>query len=141
MFNQIAALSLNGFSLKDVPFLLMQLSVSALLAIVIRYFWRKQNLSTNESSFLKYLMPVQIILTTLAVFSHQSPWMVVLFGLLSLIPLLGTEGFSLRSKAFYLMIVFIAFGCGAANLFVTGIVTVFLIVPSLYFYQSSSGNE
>ena len=71
---------------------------------------------------------------TLALFNI----LVVLFGLLALIPVLGQQSFSMRSKVFYLICVFIALGCGAANLAVTCLVTVLLILPCLIKYARSS---
>jgi hypothetical protein len=133
MFKQIIAQSLNGFSIKDIPFLLLQISVSSILVIIIRIYWRKTIKDEIEKYFLTYLVPFQIALTTLSVFSIKSPWVVVLFGLISLIPVLGGNSLSLKSKFFYLLCVFIAFGCGSVNLAVTSLVTLLLIIPLLHF--------
>jgi len=135
MLKQLLAQSMMGFSMRDLPLLFLQLSISTLLAILIRYFWKKGSDSKDELSFLNYLFPLQIIFTTIAIFSLRSPWILVLFGLLALIPIIGNSGFSLRSKVFYLSCIFIAFGCGASNLFVTTLVTIVFILPSMYFYK------
>lgn len=126
---------LGGFSMKDIPFLLLQLTISSLLVWIIRVYWRKRELPDEEKEFLKYLIPLQIIFTTLAIFSLRSPWMIIFLGIVSLVPVLGTTTLSLRSKFFYLLSVFIAFGCGAANIIVTALVTFFLAVPVLQFYS------
>lgn len=126
---------LGGFSMKDIPFLLLQLTISSLLVWIIRVYWRKRELPDEEKEFLKYLIPLQIIFTTLAIFSLRSPWMIIFLGIVSLVPVLGTTTLSLRSKFFYLLSVFIAFGCGAANIIVTALVTFFLVVPVLQFYS------
>lgn len=136
MMKQLFAQVLQGFTVKDLPFLLFQLALSAVLAWFIRFFWRKNELSDEESKFLDYLLPIQIVFTTIAIFSIKSPWISVLFGILSLIPLLGNNGFNLKSKVFYLICLFIAFGCGAANPAITGIVTVLMIIPVLFLYHS-----
>lgn len=136
MIKQLIAQSLNGFSIKDLPFLFLQLSVSAILVLIIRSYWRKGINDPHELSFLKFLVPFHLVLTTIAVFSINSPWITILFGLLALIPVLGTQSFSLRSKAFYMISIFIAFGCGGANLIVTVLTTIVLIIPCLHFYKS-----
>ena len=136
MLKQLLAQATMGFSITDLPILFLQLSVSALLAILIRHFWKIGNVEPNEYHFLNYLVPMQVVFTTIAIFSLKTPWILVLFGLLALIPVNGNDGFSLRSKVFYLTCIFIAFGCGAANLFVTTMVTLFLILPCMYFYKS-----
>lgn len=136
MLKQLLAQATMGFSITDLPILFLQLSISALLAILIRNFWKKGNVEPNEIYFLNYLVPIQVIFTTIAIFSLKTPWILVLFGLLALIPVIGNDGFSLRSKVFYLTCIFIAFGCGAANLFVTTMVTLFLLLPCMYFYKS-----
>lgn len=138
MLKQLIAQSLNGFSIKDLPFLFLQLSLSALLVAIIRIYWRKGLNDPQELSFLKYLLPFQLVLTSIAVFSFNSPWITVLFGLLALVPVLGAQSFSLRSKIFYLIAVFIAFGCGGANLAVTVLITLVLILPCLHFYKTES---
>lgn len=133
MIKQLISQALNGFSLVDLPFLLLQLSVSAFLAIILRQIWLKKH-STNveESGLLKYLLPLQVILTLMAIFSLQSPWMIVLFGFLAIMPLLGNNNTDTKTKVFYMTIVAVAFGCGAANLMVTSIVIIFVIIPLLY---------
>jgi hypothetical protein len=132
MLKQLVAQSLNGFSTLDIPFLILQLSTSALLAFIIRVYWRKAELTDEEKKFLIYLIPLQIALTTLAIFSLQSPWIIVLFGIVTLFPLLGNISVSLRSRFFYMLCVFIAFGCGAANLAVTSLIVICLIIPLLF---------
>ena len=136
MLKQLLAQATMGFSITDLPILFLQLSISALLAILIRHFWKKGNVESNEFHFLNYLVPMQVIFTTIAIFSLKTPWILVLFGLLALIPVIGNDGFSLRSKVFYLTCIFVAFGCGAANLFVTTTVTLLLVLPCMYFYKS-----
>ncbi len=136
MLKQLLAQLTMGFSITDLPILFLQLSISALLAILIRNFWKKGNVESNEFHFLNYLVPMQVIFTTIAIFSLKTPWILVLFGLLALIPVIGNDGFSLRSKVFYLTCIFVAFGCGAANLFLTTMVTLFLVLPCMYFYKS-----
>lgn len=136
MMKQLFAQVLQGFTVKDLPFLIFQLALSAVLAWIIRYFWRKNELSDEETNFLDYLLPIQIVFTTIAIFSIKLPWITVLFGILSLIPLLGNTGFNLKSKVFYILCLFIAFGCGAANPAVTFCVTVLLVVPVLFLYHS-----
>lgn len=136
MLKQLIAQSLNGFSMKDLPFLFLQLSVSALLAAIIRFYWKKGAEDTQERSLLVYLLPIQMILTVIAIFSLKSPWMIVLFGFIALIPLTGSQSPGMRAKVFYLLCVFIAFGCGASNLVVTTFVTVLLIIPVLHFVKS-----
>lgn len=136
MLKQLLAQATMGFSITDLPILFLQLSISALLAILIRHFWMKGNVESNEFHFLNYLVPLQVIFTTIAIFSLKTPWILVLFGLLALIPVIGNDGFSLRSKVFYLSCIFVAFGCGAANLFVTTMVTLLLVLPCMYFYKS-----
>lgn len=122
--------------MKDLPFLFLQLSVSVLLILIIRSYWRKSLKDTHELSFLRYLVPFHLVLTAIAVFSINSPWIVVLFGLLTLIPVLGAQSFSLRSKVFYMISVFIAFGCGGANLVVTALIAMVFVIPCLHFYKS-----
>ena len=136
MLKQIIVQSLNGFSMNDIPFLFLQLSVSALLAIAVRVYWKKGLANDEEKSLVKYLVPIQVLFTTMAVFSWKSPWIMVLFGLFTLVPIISTVGFSLRSKVFYLICIFIAFGCGAANLMVTLVITTIIILPCLHFYKS-----
>ena len=136
MLKQLLAQLTMGFSITDLPILFLQLSISALLAILIRNFWKKGNVESNEFHFLNYLVPMQVIFTTIAIFSLKTPWILVLFGLLALIPVIGNDGFSLRSKVFYLTCIFVALGCGAANLFLTTMVTLFLVLPCMYFYKS-----
>lgn len=137
MLKQLIAQSLNGFSPKDLPFLLLQLSISALLAAIIRIYWRKGTEETQEKYLLAYLLPVQIVLTSIAIFSLKSPWMIVLFGFITLIPVIGSQFLSMKSKVFYLLCVFIAFGCGASNLAVTVTVTILLILPCLHLIKQS----
>jgi hypothetical protein len=136
MLKQLIAQSLNGFSSKDLPFLFLQLSVSALLAVLIRYYWRKGTEDTQELNLLKYLLPVQMVLTVIAIFSLKSPWMIVLFGFIAMIPVIGSHSPGIRAKVFYLLCVFIAFGCGVSNLVVTTLVTVLLVLPVLHFAKS-----
>ncbi len=135
MLKQLIAQSLNGFSVKDLPFLFLQLTVSALLAAMVRYYWRKGTDDSQEKNLFSYLLPIQIVLTSVAVFSLKSPWMIVLFGFIALIPVIGSHFLTMRSKIFYLICVFIAFGCGASNLAVTALVTIFLILPCLHFIK------
>jgi hypothetical protein len=136
MLKQLIAQSLNGFSFKDIPFLLLQISVSSILVIIVRYYWRKSIQDENETRFLNFLVPIQIALTAISIYSIKSPWIVVLFGFIALIPLLGNYSFALKSKAFYLICVFIAFGCGGPNLFVTSFLTIFVIIPCLHIYKA-----
>jgi hypothetical protein len=135
MLKQLIAQSLNGFSTKDLPFLFLQLSVSALLAAIIRFYWRKGANDAQEQKLIDYLLPVQIVLTTVALFSLKSPWMIVLFGFIALIPVIGSQFLTIKSKVFYLLCVFIAFGCGSSNLTVTSLVTILLILPCLHFIK------
>ena len=58
MLKQIIVQSLNGFSMNDIPFLFLQLSVSALLAIAVRVYWKKGLANDEEKSLVKYLVPV-----------------------------------------------------------------------------------
>lgn len=136
MLKQLIAQSLNGFSAKDLPFLFLQLSISALMAATVRYYWRKGMYDVQEKNLLMYLLPVQIVLTSVAIFSLKSPWMIVLFGFIALIPVIGSQSLTMRSKVFYLLCVFIAFGCGASNLAITVIVTILLILPCLHFIKA-----
>lgn len=141
MIKQLLSQSLNGFTLQDLPFLFVQIITSAILAWIIRVYWRRNILTNEEKSFLNYLIPFQIILTTIAVFSHQSPWMMIVFGLFALIPVLGNNGFNLLSRFYYTLIIFIALGCGAANLVVTVLITIILIIPFLHLFSIKSENE
>lgn len=133
MFQQIVFKSLNGFTLSDLSFLVFQMSVSIILSFCIRFYWKKGEVNESEKWMLYYLGPLQLALTGLAIFSNQSPWITVLFGLLSMFPLLGNSILSIRSRIFYLLCVFIAYGCGGANLAVTTLVILVFVLPILHF--------
>lgn len=132
MIKQLISQALNGFSLVDLPFLILQLSVSAFLAIILRMIWQKKHSNSENDVLLKYLVPLQIILTLVAIFSLQSPWMIVLFGFIAIMPLLGSSNLEAKTKVFYTIVVVLAFGCGAANLFVTSLIILLVIIPLLY---------
>lgn len=132
MISQILAQAFNGFSFMDLPFLLIQLSTSGLLAYLVRIIWRRKGIESSEEDLLKYLIPMQIILTLIAIYSIKSPWMIVLFGFVAIFPLIGSSILTYRSRIFYMIVVGIAFGCGAGNFIVTCFVISFLILPLLY---------
>lgn len=128
MINQLISQAFNGFSLLDLPFLIIQLTTSSILAIIVRFFWLK-NIEEEERIFLKFLVPFQLVLTLMALFSLRSPWIIVLFGILSLLPLIGKNNFGYRSKVFYTLIVFISFGIGGGYFVVTILSLVVFIFP------------
>lgn len=133
MIKQLISQALNGFSLIDLPFLVLQLSVSAFLVIILRQIWLKKHAPKDEEKGLfKYILPLQIVLTLVAVFSLQAPWIIVLFGFMAIIPFLGNNNVDTKTKIFYMLVVAIAFGCGSANVVVTSIVFLIIIFPLLY---------
>lgn len=133
MFQRILADAFGGFTPQDIPFLTIQLTSSAIIALVIRFFWLRETPGAEEEWLTRYLVVLQVVLTLIAVFALRSPWLAVLFGFFLLVLASAGEKLSIRSRILFLLCSGAAWGCGAGNLAVTGSVYVFLVFPLLYF--------
>lgn len=119
----------NGFTMNDLPFLMVQLLAGAIVTWMLRLVWLKR-FSNDSNPLMQWIIPVNIVLTLLAVLSIKSPWIAVVFGLISLIIGLSKD-LSLTSRVFYLLVVVLSFGCGIGYVIIFVLIYILLLFPLL----------
>lgn len=122
---------LNGFALSDVPLILFQLFVAALIGLLAGWIARRR-----ENEIHPALIAIVFALITL-LSKHSIPLSLILVALALLLS--GRLAERLKTDAslsLFLIAAAAGIGCGSGSVFVTMLAYVVLIFPLMWMYRS-----